>query len=43
MVVEDPDHAVRTAMGIAGPDGLVLVTGSLYLVGHVLGALEEAQ
>lgn len=41
MVVEEPGHAVRTAQGIAGPDGLVLVTGSLYLVGDVLGRLER--
>lgn len=39
MVVDDPAHAVRTAKGVAGPDGLVLVTGSLYLVGDVLARL----
>ncbi len=39
---EDPGHALRTAEGIAGEDGLVLVTGSLYLVGRVLGMLEDA-
>ena len=39
MVVEDPGHALRAAEGIAGPDGLVLVTGSLYLVGDVLARL----
>ncbi|HET6405895.1 MAG TPA: folylpolyglutamate synthase/dihydrofolate synthase family protein [Candidatus Thermoplasmatota archaeon] len=39
MVVEEPGHALRTAERIAGPDGLVLVTGSLYLVGDVLGRL----
>jgi dihydrofolate synthase/folylpolyglutamate synthase len=39
MVVDDPAHALRTAEGIAGPDGLVLVTGSLYLVGDVIGRL----
>ena len=36
MVVDEPGHALRTAEGIAGPEGLVLVTGSLYLVGDVL-------
>jgi len=39
MVVEEPGHALRTAEGIAGPDGLVLVTGSLYLVGDILSRL----
>lgn len=39
MVVEDPAHALRTAEGIAGPDGLVLVTGSLYLVGEMLSRI----
>lgn len=39
MVVDDPGHALRTAEGIAGPDGIVLVTGSLYLVGDVLARL----
>ena len=41
MVVEDPAHALRTAQGMAGPDGIVLVTGSLYLVGDVLGRLSR--
>lgn len=36
IAVEDPEHALDTARNIAGPDGLVLVTGSLYLVGDVL-------
>ena len=39
MVVEEPGHALRTAEGVAGPDGVVLVTGSLYLVGDVLQRL----
>lgn len=39
MVVEDAGHALRTAEGIAGKDGVVLVTGSLYLVGDVLSRL----
>lgn len=38
---EDPGHALRTAENLAGEDGLVLVTGSLYLVGHVLGMLQD--
>lgn len=40
MVVEDPGHALRTAEGIAGPDGVVLVTGSLYLVGDILSRID---
>jgi dihydrofolate synthase/folylpolyglutamate synthase len=38
--VDEVGHAMRTAEGIAGPDGLVLVAGSLYLVGEVLALLE---
>jgi dihydrofolate synthase/folylpolyglutamate synthase len=34
-VEPDPAVAVQTAMASAGPDDLVLVTGSLYLVGEV--------
>lgn len=34
--VPDPKWAYATAAGQAGEDGLVLVTGSLYLVGEVL-------
>ena len=40
VVVDDPGHAVRTAENVAGPDGIVLVTGSLYLVGDVLGRVD---
>ncbi|HUR69985.1 MAG TPA: folylpolyglutamate synthase/dihydrofolate synthase family protein [Candidatus Thermoplasmatota archaeon] len=40
MVVDDPAHALRTAEGIAGKEGLVLVTGSLYLVGDMLARLD---
>lgn len=39
MVVEEPGHALRAAEGIAGADGVVLVTGSLYLVGEILARL----
>lgn len=35
-VVEDVGHALATAEGQAGPEGTVLVCGSLYLVGEVL-------
>lgn len=41
MVVEDPGHALRTAENVAGPDGTVLVTGSLYLVGDVLARVGD--
>ena len=34
LVAEDSDHAVDMASAEAGPDGHVLVTGSLYLVGE---------
>lgn len=39
IAVDDVGHALRTAQGIAGPDGTVLVAGSLYLVGDVLARL----
>ncbi len=32
---DDPREALRAARGLAGPDGVVLVAGSLYLVGEV--------
>ncbi|HVL47448.1 MAG TPA: folylpolyglutamate synthase/dihydrofolate synthase family protein [Candidatus Thermoplasmatota archaeon] len=38
-IVEDPRHALVTAIGQAGDDGVVLVAGSLYLVGDVLRIL----
>lgn len=41
-VVEDLGHALDTARGQAGEDGLVVVTGSLALVADVLRHLEEA-
>ncbi|MCX6820657.1 MAG: Mur ligase family protein, partial [Candidatus Aenigmarchaeota archaeon] len=34
VVVYDPKEAVRQAMELAGTDGLVLVTGSLFVVGE---------
>lgn len=39
-IVSDPVEALERAARLAGPDGAVLVTGSLYLVGEVLAALE---
>ncbi|MCY3693881.1 MAG: Mur ligase family protein [Chloroflexi bacterium] len=33
--IADPNEALRAAIGMAGPDGAVCVTGSLYLVGRV--------
>jgi dihydrofolate synthase/folylpolyglutamate synthase len=32
---ESPEQALERALGLAGPDDLVLVTGSLYLVGEL--------
>ena len=36
-IVLDPLQAVQAALSEAGPDDLVWVTGSLYLVGNVRG------
>ena len=35
-VVPDPVKAIEKAISLAGTDGLVLVTGSLYLVSDIL-------
>jgi folylpolyglutamate synthase/dihydropteroate synthase len=35
-----PEAALARARALAGPDGRVLVAGSLYLVGEVLSILE---
>jgi dihydrofolate synthase/folylpolyglutamate synthase len=37
----EPEEAVAAARKLAGPDGMVLVAGSLYLVGRILAVLEE--
>ena len=39
-VVPDPAQALARARERCGPDGFVLVAGSLYLVGEILGLLE---
>ena len=39
---EEPGEALERAKEIAGPGGVVLVTGSLYLVGNVLSALDPS-
>jgi dihydrofolate synthase/folylpolyglutamate synthase len=39
-VIEEPARALAAAERMAGDDGLVLVTGSLYLVGAVLQIME---
>ena len=36
-VVHDPRAAVERARGLAGPDGAVLATGSIYLVADLVG------
>lgn len=41
IVREDYTSAMREAAILAGPEGVVLCTGSLYLVGAVRGVLEE--
>jgi dihydrofolate synthase/folylpolyglutamate synthase len=40
-VVPEPARALERASEIAGRERFVLVTGSLYLVGEILGLLEE--
>ena len=42
-VAAEPSAALEVARGLAGKDGYVLVTGSLYLVGHVLGLLTSEE
>ncbi len=39
-IVPDPGPALEAARALAGPDGVVLVAGSLYLVGGVLTYLD---
>jgi dihydrofolate synthase/folylpolyglutamate synthase len=39
----EPAEALRRASELAGPSGLVLVAGSLYLVGAVLAVLEGSE
>jgi dihydrofolate synthase/folylpolyglutamate synthase len=39
--VPDPDEALRRARKLAGPDGAILVTGSLYLLARLTGSAEE--
>ena len=36
-ICDDPGEAIEQAGALSGDAGFVLVTGSLYLVGHVLG------
>jgi dihydrofolate synthase/folylpolyglutamate synthase len=42
-VVRDPHAAVRTARALAGDDGVVLATGSIYLVADVLRPASEGR
>ena len=42
MACESIDDGVRTAMELAGKDGVVLSFGSLYSIGSIRDALEEA-
>jgi dihydrofolate synthase/folylpolyglutamate synthase len=41
-VVEDPEAAIRELVAASGPDDVVLVTGSLFLVADVLPVLDPA-
>jgi dihydrofolate synthase/folylpolyglutamate synthase len=36
-IVPDPADALARAMEIAGPEDVIFATGSLYLVGEILG------
>jgi dihydrofolate synthase/folylpolyglutamate synthase len=40
---DDPRRALERARGLAGSSGLVVVAGSLYLVGTVMGMLEGGE
>ena len=40
-VVEDPARALDRARALAGSERFVVVTGSLYLIGEILGLLEQ--
>jgi dihydrofolate synthase/folylpolyglutamate synthase len=40
-LVPSPIEALRRARGLTPPHGLILITGSLYLVGEIKGALRE--
>ena len=37
---KDPAEAVRLARRLAGPEGVVLCAGSLYLIGAIRGQVE---
>ena len=37
--VEDPPHAVQRARSLAKPKTVVVITGSIYLVGEVMGSI----
>jgi folylpolyglutamate synthase/dihydropteroate synthase len=38
-----PKNALQAARDLAGPDGMVLVAGSLYLVGRIVELLENGK
>jgi dihydrofolate synthase / folylpolyglutamate synthase len=42
LVVDDPGAALERAEALAGPEGLVVVCGSLYLVGEIRKRLRLA-
>ena len=39
--VDEPAKALRKARELAGPDGMVLCAGSLYLIGEIRGLLRS--
>jgi len=41
--VESPTEAVSAALALAQPDEIVLIAGSVYLAGHVLGAADRGE
>jgi folylpolyglutamate synthase/dihydropteroate synthase len=38
-----PENALAAARDLAGPDGMVLVAGSLYLVGRIMELIENGK
>jgi folylpolyglutamate synthase/dihydropteroate synthase len=41
-VIEDPGQGLKFLLDKSGPRDLILVTGSLYLLGQILPALRDA-
>ena len=43
LAIPDPEDALDAALDLAGPDDLVLITGSLYLCGQLRGRFYPAE